>query len=92
MKPVTRIAFVALLSIVVTAPLTASAQSTGLSRQQVREDLVSAERAGYRPSEHDAQYPGSFLDIKEGIYTGSSVYRTPVGYPNLAPNAERYLR
>lgn len=88
MKLVTRIALVVLAA----APLTALAQSNGLSRQQVREDLVRAERAGYRPSEHDAQYPGSFLDLREGIYTGSSVYRTPIGYPNLAPNAESYLR
>ena len=88
MKPVTRIA----LAVLIALPLTALAQSGGLTRQQVREDLVKAERAGYRPGEHDAQYPGSFLDIKEGIYTGSSVYRTQPGYPNLAPNAERYLQ
>ncbi|SAL22638.1 membrane protein [Caballeronia peredens] len=80
------------LVVLCATPLTALAQSNGLTRQQVREDLVKAERAGYRPSEHDAQYPGSFLDIKEGIYTGSSVYRTQPGYPNLAPNAESYLR
>ncbi|SAK92466.1 membrane protein [Caballeronia fortuita] len=91
MKLVTRIALVAFAA-VSAAPLSAFAQSDGLTRQQVREDLVKAERAGYRPSEHDAQYPGSFLDIKEGIYTGSSVYRTQPGYPNLAPNADRYLR
>lgn len=88
MKLATRIALFALT----TAPLVALAQSNGLTRQQVREDLVKAERAGYRPSEHDAQYPGSFLDIREGIYTGASVYRTQPGYPNLAPNAEAYLR
>jgi hypothetical protein len=88
MKLVTHIAFVALIA----TPLAALAQSNGLTRQQVREDLVKAERAGYRPVEHDAQYPGSFLDIKEGIYTGSSVYRTKPGYPNYAPNAERYLQ
>jgi hypothetical protein len=88
MKPVTRIA----LAVLIATPLAALAQTGGLTRQQVREDLVKAERAGYRPSEHDAQYPGSFLDIKEGIYTGSSVYRTKPGYPNLAPNAERYLQ
>ncbi|SAK99316.1 DUF4148 domain-containing protein [Caballeronia ptereochthonis] len=88
MKLVTRIALVVLAA----APLAALAQSNGFTREQVREDLVKAERAGYRPSEHDAQYPGSFLDIKEGIYTGSSVYRVQPGYPNLAPNAEGYLR
>ncbi|MFM0325047.1 DUF4148 domain-containing protein [Caballeronia glebae] len=88
MKFVTRIALFALIA----APLAALAQSDGLTRQQVREDLVKAERAGYRPGEQDARYPGSFLDIKEGIYTGASVYRTQPGYPNFAPNAERYLR
>ena len=88
MKLVTRIA----LFVFTAAPLAALAQSSGLTRQQVREDLVKAERAGYRPGEHDAQYPGSFLDIREGIFTSASVYRTPPGYPDLAPHAEAYLR
>ncbi|SAK58730.1 purine nucleoside phosphorylase [Caballeronia calidae] len=88
MKLVTRIAFFVLAA----APLAALAQSSALTRQQVREDLVQAEKAGYRPGENDGRYPGSFLDIKEGIYTGASVYRMQPGYPNLAPNAESYLR
>lgn len=88
MKLVTRIVLLGLAA----APLAALAQSDALTRQQVREDLVKAERAGYRPGEQDGRYPGSFLDIKEGIYTGASVYRTKPGYPDLAPNAEAYLR
>jgi hypothetical protein len=88
MKLVTRIAIVALS----VTPLLAFAQSTGMTRQQVKEDLVRWERDGYRPSEHDAQYPGSFLDAREGIVTSNS---TPWRYakgPNLAPNAESYLK
>ncbi|BAN25201.1 DUF4148 domain-containing protein [Caballeronia insecticola] len=80
------------LVVLCAAPLTALAQSNGLTRQQVREDLVKSERAGYRPGEQDNRYPGTFLDIKEGIFTGASVYRTQPGFPNLAPNADSYLR
>jgi hypothetical protein len=90
MKSITRIAVLALA----VSPLAALAQTdTGaLTRQQVREDLVRAERAGYRPSEHDAQYPGSFLDAKEGIVTSNSTpWRLATG-PDLAPNAESYLK
>jgi hypothetical protein len=87
MKRVTRIAVIMLAA----SPLASFAQTQGLTRQQVREDLVRAEREGYRPSEHDAQYPGSFLDIKEGIYTGASVYRNATP-PDLAPHADSYLK
>jgi hypothetical protein len=88
MKLVTRITLVVLAA----APLAAFAQQQGLTRQQVREDLVRAERAGYRPSEHDAQYPGSFLDAQEGIITSASVIAAKWTGPNLAPNAESYLK
>ncbi len=78
MKPVMRIAVVALAL----TPLVAIAQTDNgpLTRQQVKENLVRAERTGYRPSEHDAQYPGSFLDQREGIITSASiVYRAGRG-------------
>lgn len=72
MKPVTRIA----TAILALSPVIAAAQTGGLTRQQVVDDLVRAERAGYYPGVDDQRYPGSFLDIKEGIYTGASVYRS----------------
>jgi hypothetical protein len=53
MKLVTRIAIVALAA----APLAALAQSDGLTRAQVKEDLQGVEQAGYNPSERDAFYP-----------------------------------
>jgi hypothetical protein len=87
MKRVTRIAVIMLA----VAPLASFAQTQGLTRSQVREELVRAEREGYRPSEHDAQYPGSFLEIKEGIFTGASVYRNWT-QPDLAPHADAYLK
>ncbi|WP_083452002.1 DUF4148 domain-containing protein [Candidatus Burkholderia verschuerenii] len=89
MRTVTRLAIVTLIA----TPTLAIAQSDGpLTRQQVREDLVRAERSGYRPSEHDAQYPASFLDAREGIITSASTpYKLWTG-PNLAPNAESYLK
>ncbi|WP_244817088.1 DUF4148 domain-containing protein [Caballeronia sp. Lep1P3] len=72
MKPVTRVAIVVLAL----SPVVATAQSNGLTRQQVRDDLIRAEQSGYYPGVDDQRYPGSFLDLKEGIYTGASVYRT----------------
>ncbi|WP_250535298.1 DUF4148 domain-containing protein [Caballeronia sp. AZ10_KS36] len=80
MKPVTRIAIVAFAL----SPLAAAAQSNGLTRQQVRDDLIRAERAGYFPGVDDQRYPGSFLDRREGIYTGASVYRSAA--PQSSPN------
>ncbi|GGD65739.1 DUF4148 domain-containing protein [Caballeronia grimmiae] len=79
MKPVMRIA----IAVVALSPVVAAAQTSGLTRQQVVDDLVRAERAGYYPGVDDQRYPGSFLDIKEGIYTGASVYRsaTPRNLP-----------
>ncbi|MDR5735322.1 DUF4148 domain-containing protein [Caballeronia sp. LZ025] len=72
MKPVMRIA----IAVVALSPVVAAAQTSGLTRQQVVDDLIRAERAGYYPGVDDQRYPGSFLDIKEGIYTGASVYRS----------------
>ncbi|MEZ2352304.1 DUF4148 domain-containing protein [Caballeronia sp. RCC_10] len=79
MKPVMRIA----IAVVALSPVVAAAQTSGLTRQQVVDDLIRAERAGYYPGVDDQRYPGSFLDIKEGIYTGASVYRsaTPRNLP-----------
>ncbi|VXB22784.1 conserved exported hypothetical protein [Burkholderia sp. 8Y] len=72
MKSVTRIALV----VFALSPLAAAAQPNGLTRQQVRDDLIRAERSGYYPGVDDQRYPGSFLDQREGIYTGASVYRS----------------
>lgn len=79
MKSVMRIA----IAVVALSPVVAAAQTSGLTRQQVVDDLIRAERAGYYPGVDDQRYPGSFLDIKEGIYTGASVYRsaTPRNLP-----------
>jgi hypothetical protein len=79
MKPVMRIA----TAVVALSHVVAAAQTSGLTRQQVVDDLIRAERAGYYPGVDDQRYPGSFLDIKEGIYTGASVYRsaTPRNLP-----------
>jgi len=77
MKPVSRVAVVVLvLSPLALSPLTAAAQSNGLTRQQVHDDLIRAERSGYYPGVDDQRYPGSFLDLREGIHTGASVYRS----------------
>ncbi|MDR5739688.1 MULTISPECIES: DUF4148 domain-containing protein [unclassified Caballeronia] len=79
MKPVLRIA----VAVIALSPVAAAAQTSGLTRQQVVDDLVRAERAGYYPGVDDQRYLGSFLDIREGIYTGASVYRsaTPRNLP-----------
>jgi len=71
------------IAVVALSPVVAAAQTSGLTRQQVVDDLIRAERAGYYPGVDDQRYPGSFLDIKEGIYTGASVYRsaTPRNLP-----------
>jgi hypothetical protein len=53
MKLVTRLAVIAIAC----APLAALAQSDGLTRAQVRQDLQRVEQAGYNPSERDAFYP-----------------------------------
>jgi hypothetical protein len=53
MKLATRIAIIALTA----APLAAMAQSEGLTRAQVKQDLQRVEQAGYNPSERDAFYP-----------------------------------
>lgn len=70
MKPIQRIVLVAFAL----SPLVAMAQPTGLTRQQVYEDLVRSEQNGYTPGINDQRYPGTFLDVREGIYTGASVY------------------
>ncbi|KIG03617.1 DUF4148 domain-containing protein [Caballeronia concitans] len=83
MKPVIRIA----TAILALSPIVAAAQTSGLTRQQVVDDLVRAERAGYYPGVDDQRYPGSFLDIKDGIYTGASVYR-PARPLNVPANTD----
>jgi Domain of unknown function (DUF4148) len=50
-----------LLAAAILAPLTSFAHAADgqLTRAQVRADLVQLEAAGYRPSTHDADYPGA---------------------------------
>ena len=63
MKLITRIAVIALAA----APLAALAQSEGLTRAQVRQDLQRVEQAGYNPSERDAFYPDNIQAAEQKL-------------------------
>ncbi|SAK92473.1 membrane protein [Caballeronia fortuita] len=69
MKLVTRIAAIALAA----APLAALAQSEGLTRAQVKQDLQRVEQAGYNPSERDAFYPND-IQAAEAKVSAQSAY------------------
>jgi hypothetical protein len=47
----------AVLTISAIVPAVALAQSSELTRDQVRDDLVQVEQAGYRPAANDIHYP-----------------------------------
>ncbi|SAK99309.1 membrane protein [Caballeronia ptereochthonis] len=72
MKLVTRIAVVALAA----APLAALAQTEGLTRAQVKQDLQRLEQAGYNPSERDAYYPNNIQAAEEKLQS-STAYGSP---------------
>ena len=84
MKLVTRIAIVALAA----APLAALAQTEGLTRAQVKQDLQRVEQAGYNPSERDAFYPDNIQAAEEKVqsstaYGSSSDGSSAAGQPAL---------
>jgi hypothetical protein len=59
------------------APLAAFAQSEGLTRAQVKQDLQRVEQAGYNPSERDTFYPNDIQAAEarvgtQNAYGGSS--------------------
>jgi hypothetical protein len=69
MKLMTRLAILALAA----TPLAALAQSEGLTRAQVRQDLQRVEQAGYNPSERDAFYPNN-IEAAEAKVQSSNAY------------------
>ncbi|SAK51227.1 membrane protein [Caballeronia catudaia] len=72
MKLITRLAVIALAA----APLAALAQSEGLTRAQVRQDLQRVEQAGYNPSERDAFYPDNIQAAEQKLQS-STAYGSP---------------
>jgi hypothetical protein len=89
MKLVTRIAAVALAA----APLAALAQSEGLTRAQVRQDLQRVEQAGYNPSERDAFYPDNIQAAEAKVqpstaYGASSDGSSASGQPAMQQNSQ----
>ncbi|GAB5094691.1 DUF4148 domain-containing protein [Caballeronia sp. LP006] len=83
MKLLARIAIVTLAA----APLAAFAQSEGLTRAQVRQDLVKVEQAGYNPSERDAFYPNDIQAAEQKVsnpsYGASSEGSSASGQPTM---------
>ncbi|SAL47996.1 membrane protein [Caballeronia cordobensis] len=75
MKLITRIAVVALAA----APLAALAQSEGLTRAQVKQDLQRVEQAGYNPSERDAFYPDNIQAAEEKLQSSTAYGASPDG-------------
>ncbi|SAK57642.1 purine nucleoside phosphorylase [Caballeronia hypogeia] len=55
------------------APLAALAQSDGLTRTQVKQDLQRVEQAGYNPSERDTFYPND-IQAAEAKVSAQSAY------------------
>lgn len=89
MKLVTRIAVVALAA----APLAALAQSEGLTRAQVKQDLQRVEQAGYNPSERDAFYPDNIQAAEQKLqsstaYGSSSDGSSAAGQPAMQQNSQ----
>lgn len=85
MKLFTRLA----VAVLAAAPLAAFAQSEGLTRAQVRQDLINAEKAGYNPSERDAFYPNNIQAAEEKEasmhgYGSSTEGSSSSGQPSMA--------
>jgi hypothetical protein len=86
MKLATRIAIIALSA----APLAAVAQTDqGLTRAQVKADLVRVEQAGYNPSERDTFYPNDIQAAESRVssqnaYGASSEGSSASGAPTMS--------
>jgi hypothetical protein len=79
----------AVAALLATAPLAAFAQSSsdGLTRAQVRADLVQVEQAGYRPEMNDIHYPADIQAAEQrahGSQTQTAAVAAPSAYKPLA--------
>lgn len=89
MKLITRFAIVALAA----TPLAALAQTDGLTRAQVTQDLQRVEQAGYNPSERDAFYPDNIQAAEakvqsSGAYGASTDGSSAAGQPAMQQPAQ----
>jgi hypothetical protein len=61
------------VSALISLPMIAHAQQSSVTREQVRQELVRLERAGYRPRANDIHYPQDIQDAEAKVAATSSV-------------------